>query len=142
MQPQDRKREPPHHFIALIAALLNTFVLVVGWQKANSLAFKVFLCLVAACLAWIVGKYALKGIRWLARKMRNRKIVAEQQVKLEEMFTRFKRFTSDNHGGSCAPARAPPAEIDENPIIDTSWRGSSRRRDGVWFFSCRQIVFV
>jgi hypothetical protein len=100
MQPQDRKREPPHHFIALIAALLNTFVLVVGWQKANSLAFKVFLWLVAACLAWIVGKYALKGIRWLARKMRNHKIVAEQQVKLEEMFTRFKRFTSDNHGGS------------------------------------------
>jgi hypothetical protein len=100
MQEQERKREPPHHFVALIAALLNTLVLVVGWQKANSLAFKVFLWLVAACLAWIVGKYALKGTRWLARKMRNRKIVAVEHIKLGEMFTRFKKFTSDNHGGS------------------------------------------
>jgi hypothetical protein len=95
-----KKMEPPHHFVALIAALLNMIVLVVGWQKANSLGFKVFLGLVAACLAWIIGKYALKGMRWCARRMRNRKIVAAEQVKLEEMFTRFKKFTAENQGGS------------------------------------------
>jgi hypothetical protein len=100
LEPERKKAEPPHHFVALIAALLNTLVLAVGWQRANSLAFKVFLWLVAAYLAWIIGKYALKGMRWLATKIRNRRIVAAEQVKLEEMFTRFKKFTSENHGGS------------------------------------------
>jgi len=99
-QQESKKREPPHHFVALIAALLNTLVLVVGWQKANSVAFKVFLGLVVAYLSWIMGKYVLRGIRWFITRIRNRRIVATEQVKLEEMLTRFKKFVEENQSGS------------------------------------------
>jgi hypothetical protein len=99
-QQEGKRREPSHHFVALIAALLNTLVLAVGWWKANSLAFKVFLGLAAAYLSWIIGKYALRGIRWLSIRIRNRRIVAAEQIKLEEMFTRFKKFVKENQSGS------------------------------------------
>jgi hypothetical protein len=103
LQEPERKRSglEPHHIVQLVSAVLNALVVVYALsQKTNPLIIKILVLVAVLTFLGIVGAYTLRGIRWLLRKMRDRRIVADEQVKLEEMFKKFKEFTSDNHGGS------------------------------------------
>jgi len=90
----------PHHIVQLVAALLNTLVLVIGWQKANSPVFKIFVWIVGALLAAMIGRYALRGLRWVSRKIRNRKFIATETGNLVDMFRRFNKFAAKDDGRS------------------------------------------
>ncbi len=96
-----RSKLEPHHVVQLISAILNaTVVIILSWQKATSLAVKILFWMAAITLLGIVGRYAIKFVRWFFRTTRIKRIVTAETEKLRTMFKRFKLFTEENHGES------------------------------------------
>jgi hypothetical protein len=64
--PQDSRRSKlePHHIVQLISAILNgTVVIILSWQKANSLVVTILFWMAAVTLFGILGRYAIRFVR-------------------------------------------------------------------------------